>query len=246
MQAGSRHEEAIALYGKHLSSYSHAAGQETHLNTFLMDCCCEAYSAVADWEGLQQWLQDCKVLETSALNNVQSVLLGSTSTCLTEPQFQPCTVFTCHFVPVPPWVIQSCNMPALYTPFSVSHCYICCKLAVITAMLHYLCLNSTVLVNNGACTSLLRFIQLYTAQCATPALTGMIYDLNALQGSAPPAVSATNGLLLPAKEHVYDCLAAFDSGKLHEAQHAFDLSVWAEVRNDRGEAVLCPVVVLVP
>ena len=60
-----------------------------------------------------------------------------------------------------------------------------------------------------------------------------------VQGSAPSAVSATDGLLLPAKEHVYDCLAAFDSGKLHEAQHAFDLSVWAEVRNDRGEAVLC-------
>lgn len=70
MQAGSRHEEAIALFGKHLSSHRYAAGQEKHLNAFLTDCCCEAYSAVADWEGLQQWLQDCKVPAASALNSL--------------------------------------------------------------------------------------------------------------------------------------------------------------------------------
>ena len=27
---------------------------------FLVDRCCEAYASVADWEGLQQWLQDLK------------------------------------------------------------------------------------------------------------------------------------------------------------------------------------------
>ena len=29
--------------------------------TFLVERCCEAYAAVADWQGLQQWLQDIKV-----------------------------------------------------------------------------------------------------------------------------------------------------------------------------------------
>lgn len=28
---------------------------------FLVDRCCEAHASVADWEGLQQWLQDLKV-----------------------------------------------------------------------------------------------------------------------------------------------------------------------------------------
>lgn len=28
---------------------------------FLVDRCCQAYAAVADWQGLQQWLQDLKV-----------------------------------------------------------------------------------------------------------------------------------------------------------------------------------------
>ena len=28
---------------------------------FLVDRCCETYASVADWEGLQQWLQDLKV-----------------------------------------------------------------------------------------------------------------------------------------------------------------------------------------
>lgn len=40
--------------------------------------------------------------------------------------------------------------------------------------------------------------------------------------------------LSPAQEHKYDALAAFDAGHLQEAQHAFDLSVWEDLRNDRG------------
>lgn len=68
-----------------------------------------------------------------------------------------------------------------------------------------------------------------------------------VQGSASAAgMSGTDGLLPPAKEHVYDALAAFDAGQLQEAQHAFDLSVWADVKNDRGtlkhQASLTPVV----
>lgn len=46
---------------------------------------------------------------------------------------------------------------------------------------------------------------------------------------------AADGLLLPAKEHVYDALAAFDRGQLQEAQHAYDLSVWADVKSDKGK-----------
>lgn len=40
--------------------------------------------------------------------------------------------------------------------------------------------------------------------------------------------------LAPAQEHKYDALAAFDAGQLQEAQHAFDLSVWSDLKNDRG------------
>ncbi len=40
--------------------------------------------------------------------------------------------------------------------------------------------------------------------------------------------------LTPAQEHKYDALAAFDAGQLQEAQHAFDLSVWSELKNHRG------------
>ena len=40
--------------------------------------------------------------------------------------------------------------------------------------------------------------------------------------------------LSPAQEHKYDAVAAFDAGHLQEAQHAFDLSVWSELRNDKG------------
>ena len=47
-------------------------------------------------------------------------------------------------------------------------------------------------------------------------------------------MSETDGLLPPAKEHMYDALAAFDAGQLQEAQHAFDLSVWADIKSDRG------------
>lgn len=68
MQAANRHEDAAALYSKLLSSSSHQSGHVKELSAFLMDCCCEAYSAVADWEGLQQWLQDFKV---PALTNFQ-------------------------------------------------------------------------------------------------------------------------------------------------------------------------------
>ena len=48
-----------------------------------------------------------------------------------------------------------------------------------------------------------------------------------------------DGLLSPAKEHVYDALAAFDRGQLQEAQHAYDLSVWAEVKSDQGRRKQC-------
>ena len=41
-------------------------------------------------------------------------------------------------------------------------------------------------------------------------------------------------LLSPTQEHKYDALAAFDAGHLQEAQHAFDLSVWSDLKNDKG------------
>ena len=40
--------------------------------------------------------------------------------------------------------------------------------------------------------------------------------------------------LAPAQEHKYDALAAFDAGQLQEAQHAFDLSVWSDLKGDKG------------
>ena len=40
--------------------------------------------------------------------------------------------------------------------------------------------------------------------------------------------------LTPAQEHKFDALAAFDAGQLQEAQHAFDLSVWSDMKTDRG------------
>lgn len=43
--------------------------------------------------------------------------------------------------------------------------------------------------------------------------------------------------LSPAHEHKYDALAAFDAGHLQEAQHAFDLSVWLDLKNDKGMLV---------
>ena len=44
--------------------------------------------------------------------------------------------------------------------------------------------------------------------------------------------------LAPAQEHKYDTLAAFDAGQLQEAQHAFDLSVWSDLKNDRGNMTI--------
>ena len=45
--------------------------------------------------------------------------------------------------------------------------------------------------------------------------------------------------LTPAQEHKYDALAAFDAGQLAEAQHAFDLSVWSDLKNDKGACLIC-------
>ena len=53
------------------------------------------------------------------------------------------------------------------------------------------------------------------------------------------AMIEADGLLPPAKEHVYDALAAFDRGQLQEAQNAFDLSVWADVKSDKGTPLIC-------
>ena len=53
------------------------------------------------------------------------------------------------------------------------------------------------------------------------------------------AMIEADGVLPPAKEHVYDALAALDRGQLQEAQNAFDLSVWADVKSDRGRAKPC-------
>ena len=44
--------------------------------------------------------------------------------------------------------------------------------------------------------------------------------------------------LSPAQEHKYDALAAFDAGHLQEAQHAFDLSVWSDLKSDKGKDVI--------
>ena len=38
----------------------------------------------------------------------------------------------------------------------------------------------------------------------------------------------------PAQEHKFDALAAVDAGQLAEAQHAFDLSVWSDLKTDKG------------
>lgn len=65
MQAASKHEDAAVLYGQLLAEGTPGIGQQKQLRGLLMDCCCEAYSAVSDWEGLQQWLQDVKVRSTS-------------------------------------------------------------------------------------------------------------------------------------------------------------------------------------
>lgn len=56
-----------------------------------------------------------------------------------------------------------------------------------------------------------------------------------LQGQQVPIDRDTSHWpLAPAQEHKYDALAAFDAGQLQEAQHAFDLSVWSDLKGDRG------------
>lgn len=66
MQAAAKHEQAAKTYSRVLEQKS---GQSSVLNhdgkTFLVERCCEAYAAVADWQGLQQWLQDMKVNKPS-------------------------------------------------------------------------------------------------------------------------------------------------------------------------------------
>ena len=62
LQAAAKHEQAAELYSHTLQLQS---GQHQALSkegkAFLVDRCCEAYAAVADWQGLQQWLQDLQV-----------------------------------------------------------------------------------------------------------------------------------------------------------------------------------------
>lgn len=56
-----------------------------------------------------------------------------------------------------------------------------------------------------------------------------------VQGQEPASTGRdASWPLAPAQEHKYDALAAFDAGQLQEAQHAFDLSVWSDLKNDRG------------
>ena len=62
MQAASRHEAAASAYNKHLGQLDGKHGTlDADSEAFLVERCCEAYAAVADWQGLQQWLQDVKV-----------------------------------------------------------------------------------------------------------------------------------------------------------------------------------------
>ena len=62
LQAAAKHEQAAKSYSHSLQQQS---GQGGNLGadgkTFLVERCCEAYAAVADWQGLQLWLQDMKV-----------------------------------------------------------------------------------------------------------------------------------------------------------------------------------------
>lgn len=62
VQAAAKHEQAAAGYSHSLQQQSSQVGSlGTDAKAFLVDRCCEAYAAVADWQGLQQWLQDMKV-----------------------------------------------------------------------------------------------------------------------------------------------------------------------------------------
>ena len=54
------------------------------------------------------------------------------------------------------------------------------------------------------------------------------------QKQAPNGRDTSHWPLAPAQEHKYDALAAFDAGQLQEAQHAFDLSVWSDLKGDKG------------
>ncbi|KAL0031856.1 hypothetical protein WJX79_000268 [Trebouxia sp. C0005] len=114
LQASARHEEAAVVYTRFLQQPDKADTCGCKGQAFLVDRCCEAYASVADWEGLQHWLQDLK------------------------GQQVPIDRDTSHWP------------------------------------------------------------------------------------------------LAPAQEHKYDALAAFDAGQLQEAQHAFDLSVWSDLKGDRG------------
>lgn len=60
-----------------------------------------------------------------------------------------------------------------------------------------------------------------------------------LQDGQSSYMSESDSALSPAQEHVSDALAAFDAGHLQEAQNAFDLSVWADVKSDKGESLSC-------
>jgi len=56
-QAAARHEEASKLYGQVLEQPGTSEPQGSAGRAFVVERCCEAYAAVADWQGLQQWLQ---------------------------------------------------------------------------------------------------------------------------------------------------------------------------------------------
>ncbi|KAL0019463.1 hypothetical protein WJX77_007420 [Trebouxia sp. C0004] len=114
LQASARHEEAAVVYTRYLQQPDKADTCGPEGQAFLVARCCEAYASVADWEGLQQWLQDLK---------------------------------------------------------------------------------------------------------------GQKQAPNGRDTSWP---------LAPAQEHKFDALAAFDAGQLQEAQHAFDLSVWSDLKGDKG------------
>ena len=69
MQAAAKHEEAAKTYSRLLQQHSGPGSSlGTDGKTFLVERCCEAYSAVADWQGLQHWLQDMKVSNCACLS----------------------------------------------------------------------------------------------------------------------------------------------------------------------------------
>ena len=62
LQAAAKHEQAARAYCHSLQQKLTQGGKlGVDSKTFLVERCCEAYAAVADWQGLQQWLQDMKV-----------------------------------------------------------------------------------------------------------------------------------------------------------------------------------------